>query len=121
MIEVLSEKTASSMQELMQATITEGTGRRSFRKFTSKKFPDVVIGGKSGHLSGKMPKGSYDWFIGYGERDSRKIAYAMLCINKEKWYVKSSTFAREALEHYFKKDEAKMTKYPASENRAETS
>ena len=121
MIDVLSEKTASSMQELMQATITEGTGRRSFRKFTSKKFPGVVTGGKSGHLSGKVPKGSYDWFIGYGERDSRKIAYAMLCINKEKWYVKSSTFAREALEHYFKKDKAKITKYPTSENRAGTS
>ncbi len=120
-IDVLSEKSAKSMQELMQATITEGTGRKSFRKFTSKKYPDVIAGGKSGHLSGKAPKGTYDWFIGYGERDSRKIAYAMLCINKEKWYVKSSVFAREALEHYYRKETTKVTKHATEKDRAGTS
>jgi beta-lactamase class D len=109
------------MQKLMRATITEGTGRKSFRSFTRKKFQDVIAGGKSGHLSGADPKGSYDWFIGYGERDSRKIAYAMLCINKEKWYVKSSRFAREALEHYFKEDTPKVVEQTKSINPAETS
>jgi peptidoglycan glycosyltransferase len=121
MIDVLSAESARSMQQLMRATITEGTGRRSFRKFTSKKYPGVVTGGKSGHLSGQSPKGSYDWFIGYGERNSKKIAYAMLCINKEKWYVKSSVFAREALEYYFKKDTTKMTKQARLNGQAETS
>ena len=121
MIDVLSEKTALSMQELMRATITEGTGRKSFRKFNKKKYSDVIAGGKSGHLSGKTPKGTYDWFIGYGERNSRKIAYAMLCINKEKWYVKSSVFAREALEHYFKEDATKVTRHASIEAPAETS
>ncbi len=121
MIDILSEKTAHSMQELMRATITEGTGRKSFRKFTKKKFPGVIAGGKSGHLSGKTPKGTYDWFIGYGERNSKKIAYAMLCINKEKWYVKSSVFAREALEHYFKEDTTKVTRHASLKEPAETS
>jgi len=120
-ISVLSEETAESMQELMHATIAKGTGRKSFRKFTNKKFPGVETGGKSGHLYGKTPKGTYDWFIGYGERSSRKIAYAMLCINKEKWYVKSSVFAREALEHYFRKDTTKETKHGSVQDQAGTS
>jgi len=120
-IDVLSEKSAKSMQELMRATITEGTGRKSFRKFTSKKYPNVITGGKSGHLSGRAPKGTYDWFIGYGERDSRKIAYAMLCINKEKWYVKSSVFAREALEHYYRKETTKVTKHATAKDQPGTS
>ena len=33
--------------------------------------------------------------------DQQQIAYAVLCINIEKWYVKSSQFAREILEYYF--------------------
>ncbi len=120
-IEAISEKSARGMRKLMRATITEGTGRKSFRTFTSRKFPDVVTGGKSGHLRGFVPKGSYDWFIGYGERDSRKIAYAMLSINKEKWYVKSSKFAREALEFYFKQQPAKMATHAKAGKPAETS
>ena len=120
-IDVLSEKTASAMQELMRATITEGTGRKSFRPFTRKKYPDVSAGGKTGHLTGASPKGRYDWFIGYGERDNRRIAYAMMCINKEKWYVKSSVFAREALEHYFKQDESRVTTGTATETQPGTS
>jgi peptidoglycan glycosyltransferase len=120
-IDVLSTQSANSMQVLMRATITEGTGRKSFRKFSAKKYPNVVTGGKSGHLSGKTPKGSYDWFVGYGERNSRKIAYAMLNINKEKWYVKSSVFAREALEYYFKREQTKVTRRNTPANQPGTS
>ena len=120
-ITAISEQSAQGMQKLMHATITEGTGRKSFRTFTSRKFPDVMTGGKSGHLRGFVPKGSYDWFIGYGERDSRKIAYAMLSINKEKWYVKSSKFAREALEFYFKQKSTKMATRAKPGKPAETS
>ena len=114
-IQVLSENSAQSMQKLMRATITEGTGRKSFRTMSKKIYGDVITGGKSGHLRGNSPKGQYDWFIGYGERDSQKIAYAMLCINKEKWYVKSARFAREAVEHYFKNDTSKMATKTSSE------
>jgi len=120
-ITAISEQSARSLQKLMHATITEGTGRKSFRSFTKSKFPDVNTGGKSGHLRGFVPKGSYDWFIGYGERDSRKIAYAMLSINKEKWYVKSSKFAREALEFYFKQQPTKMATRTKPGKPAETS
>ncbi|MCK5922455.1 MAG: hypothetical protein KAG66_16045, partial [Methylococcales bacterium] len=107
-IDVLSAQSAQSMQTLMRATISSGTGRKSFRTMSKKKYGDVIRGGKSGHLSGATPKGQYDWFIGYAERGKQKIAYAMLCINKEKWYVKSARFAREALEHFFKVDRSKM-------------
>ena len=113
---VLSKKSALAMQQLMRATISEGTGRRTFRTFSNKKkYSDIITGGKSGHLRGFEPKGSYDWFIGYGERDDKKIAYAVLCINKDKWYVKSSRFAREALEHYFQQPKnAKMATQPST-------
>ena len=62
---------------------------------------NVEVGGKTGTLSGTNPTGKYDWFVGYAQRNSRKLAYAVLCINEEKWYVKSAYVARKAIEHYF--------------------
>ncbi len=101
-LKVLSPDTVDSLQQLMTATVKVGTGHRTFRRFFRRDYEDVVIGGKTGHLRGNNPKGSYDWFIGYGTKNEKKIAFAMLCINTDKWYVKSSQFAREALEYYFK-------------------
>ena len=102
-IEVISEKTSRAMKKLMRATVKEGSGRKTLRKLYNKKaYNGVIAGAKTGHLSGKNPEGRYDWIIGYGERGGKQIAFAVMCINKEKWYVKSGDLAREALEFYFK-------------------
>jgi beta-lactamase class D len=87
---------------MMQSTISIGSARKSFRGFHKNHLQNVTIGGKTGSLTGFKPKGKYDWFVGFGEQGDRKIAFAMLCINKEKWYVKSTRFAREVLEFYFR-------------------
>ncbi len=62
---------------------------------------NVEVGGKTGTLNGTDPAGTYDWFVGYAHRNDRKLAFAALCINKEKWHVKSAYVARKAIEHYF--------------------
>jgi len=60
------------------------------------------VGGKTGSLTGYSPRGRHDWFVGYGEAsDGRKIAYASLVINKEKWYVRSAMVARLFLQEFF--------------------
>ena len=61
----------------------------------------MEIGGKTGSLTGYSPKGRHDWFVGYAEKDGRKIAYASLIVNKEKWYVRSAYVARQFIYHYF--------------------
>ena len=67
-----------------------------------EKFTDGKVTGKTGSLTGMSPKGRHDWFVGYGvAADGRRIAFASLIINKEKWYVRSSYVARKFLEHYF--------------------
>ncbi len=97
----MSESTAGKLKELMQATVTQGSAKKSFRKFHRNHRKNAIIGGKTGSLTGFKPKGRYDWFVGFGELDGRKIAYTALCINKKKWYVKSSRLAREFLEFYY--------------------
>lgn len=99
--EVMSDSSAKQLKKMMQATTTQGSARTSFRGFHKGALADVNVGGKTGYLTGFEPRGKYDWFVGFGEKGERKIAFAMLCINKDKWYVKSTRLAREILEFYF--------------------
>jgi len=95
--QVISAETASEMRELMHETIVSGSARKAFRKF---KHKSVKAGGKTGSLTGFHPKGKYDWFVGYATDGDRKLAYAVLCINKDFWYVKSSQLARDMIDDY---------------------
>ena len=99
---VLSKDSAQQLKTMMQATIKNGSARRAFRKFHKSYLSNVIAGGKTGSLTGHNPRGKYDWFVGFAEQGEKKIAYAMLCINKEKWYVKSTHFVREILQYYFR-------------------
>ncbi len=99
--QIISSRTASQMRILMRETVKSGSARKSFRKFFTNGMAQADVGGKTGSLTGFEPKGKYDWFVGYGEMNGRKIAYAAMCINVEKWYVKSAYLARKVLESYF--------------------
>ena len=96
--------TAEKLKKVMQATVSQGSAKKSFRRFHRGHRKDIIVGGKTGSLTGFNPKGRYDWFVGFGQQGDREIAYAVLCINKEKWYVKSTRLAREFLEFYFDPD-----------------
>ncbi len=97
---VVSENTAMQLRMLMQETVKKGSARKSFKGFFKGEMAHADVGGKTGSLSGLNPKGRYDWFVGYGKLGDKEIAYAALCINIEKWYVKSAYIARKVLESY---------------------
>lgn len=94
--------TAEELKRLMRATVIRGSARRAFAGFHRGELKDALVGGKTGSLRGFEPKGEYDWFVGFGELGAHKIAFAALCINKERWHVKSTQLARELLEFYFR-------------------
>jgi len=97
----ISSQTASEMRELMQATVKRGSARKPFRGFFRGKHSDIEVGGKTGTLTGADPQGRNDWFVGYAIRGDRRIAFAALCVNVEKWTVKSGRIARMAIESWF--------------------
>jgi len=99
---IIKSKTVNQLQILMRETVLKGSAQKSFNGFSKKQYKNVEVGGKTGSLSGLKPEGKYDWFIGYAQAGSQKLAFAALCINKDYWYVKSSQVARIAVEHYFK-------------------
>lgn len=99
---VISSSAASQMRSLMRETTRIGSARKSFSGLSRYKvYKDMKIGGKTGSLTGFSPKGRHDWFVGYAEKDGKRIAYASLIINKEKWYVRSAYVARQFIYHYF--------------------
>ncbi len=111
---VMRASTAAQLKKMMRATVTAGSAKRAFSNFNRGALKEVVIGGKTGSLTGFSPPGKYDWFVGFAEMGERKIAYAVLCINKKRWYVKSTQLAREMLEFYFRNASAQDAAISAS-------
>ena len=99
---IVKADTAKELQSLMQQTVINGSARTSFKNFARGTMEAVNVGGKTGSLTGETPAGRYDWFVGYAEKNGRKLAFAAMCINREVWYVKSATVARKAVEHFFR-------------------
>jgi peptidoglycan glycosyltransferase len=103
----LTPEGAQRLRELMQATVVEGTGRKSFRPIVrSNQFMALEVGGKTGSLMGDEPKGKVDWFIGYAIRGDQKIAIAAITVNKKFWTVKSAFLAQSIIKKHFKDDVA---------------
>lgn len=97
----ISAQTAAELRQLMRETVLRGSARKSFKQFFAGEFENLDVGGKTGSLTGRMPAGKYDWFVGYAVEGDRRIAYASLTINKEFWTVKAHYVARKFVETAF--------------------
>ncbi|MBI2711668.1 MAG: penicillin-binding protein [Bdellovibrio sp.] len=97
----MDSDTASQIRRLMQETVHRGTSRSSFRGFFKKDFTFLDVGGKTGSLTGFDPHGKYEWFVGYADSGTHRLAVAALTIHAKQWRVRSSYLARKAIERYF--------------------
>lgn len=100
---IMTPESARKVREMMEGTVTAGTSRRSFRDLVrDKRFREIEMGGKTGHLTGDNPKGRVDWFVGYAFNEDRKIAVAAITVNKKFWTVKSAHLGQSMFRTYFK-------------------
>ena len=93
-VRVMSEATASALQEMMALTVEAGTARRIFHE-RGYRVPGAV--GKTGALADKRPFRDYTWFVGYAPREDPKVAVAALVVNGPKWRIRATWLGREAL------------------------
>lgn len=99
---IMTEDSAAKVRELMEQTVTSGTSRRSFGPILKdRKFSEIEMGGKTGHLTGDNPRGRVDWFVGYALDGDRKIAVAAITVNKKFWTVKSAYLGQSMFRKYF--------------------
>lgn len=104
--DVISSKTAAEISEMMQMTVRRGTARGGFRGLSRSLRDRLIIGGKTGSITGGVPFGKRDWFTSFAVPKSGMssgISVSVMNVNQKKWYVKSTFLARKVIEYYFKK------------------
>ena len=103
---LMSQETSSKLKSLMEATVDHGTGRKSFRKVSSKAtLRELTMGGKTGSIMSREPEapGKIDWFVGFAEGDSFQVALAVVTVSEVRWTVKSSALAAMYFNEYRKR------------------
>ena len=94
---VFSPNTSSELQKAMAATVNYGTAASVFRKRRYRSLRRKV-GGKTGTLMGKNPKGLTTWFVGMMPHDKPKVVISAVVVNRHnKWVIKGTHLAAEAL------------------------
>lgn len=103
---VLDKHVAKGLQEMMNYTVQKGTARSAFRRFKRRWQDKLIVGGKTGSITGGIPFGKRDWFTAYAmpkNGNDRGISICVMLVNKKKWRVKSTVLSSMIIEHYYKK------------------
>lgn len=103
---VISPETASSLNEMLSTTVTDGTARKAFHDGAGRSFVgDVAVAGKTGTLTDHANKVYYTWFTSFAPAAPMAgldpIAVAVLAANGPDWKIKANVIAREILRHSF--------------------
>ncbi|HYO71117.1 MAG TPA: penicillin-binding transpeptidase domain-containing protein [Archangium sp.] len=92
--QVLSPEVARDLTTLMEATVTKGTARRTFRE-RGMGVPGAV--GKTGTLADRNPFRDYSWFVGFAPKDNPKVVVAAVIVNEPIWHIRATWVGREAM------------------------
>jgi len=100
--QVMTQDLADELRAMLVDTTTKGTARRAFRRRNGRALlGPVAVAGKTGSLSGKDPKGRYEWFAGVAPADDPRIAVAVLVVQSDLWWRNASQVAAEVLKAVF--------------------
>jgi peptidoglycan glycosyltransferase len=96
---VVEAETAHTIMDVMDATTNGGTASYAFRRPKYRKLKSIV-GGKTGTLTGRAPKGVTTWFAGVMPIEQPRVVVVSLVILDQLWHVKAPDLAAEALWAY---------------------
>lgn len=94
---VLTPQAAAALVDMLQKTVTEGTGRRIFHE-RHLALPDAA--GKTGSLSDKRPFRDYSWFMGFAPVEAPQVAVAAVVVNDPYWRIRGTWLGKEAMRLY---------------------
>ncbi len=122
---VISHDASSKVKQLMLGVVSSGTAS-SFKKRLNRHVREkLLVGGKTGSITGGVPFGKRDWFTAFAMpkddfTNGNGISVCVMNINGKKWYVKSTYLAKEIIEFYYSKinpvDDESARKIAASEH-----
>jgi membrane carboxypeptidase/penicillin-binding protein len=102
-----SSQTADGLAELMQAAITDGTGRKHFSDAGYHPLLSrLELGGKSGTINDENGA-KVDWFVAYakprsGSESARSLALAAVVVHDGRFNLSSQELIKRALLGYYK-------------------
>jgi len=111
---VLNERTADMVRVMMENTVHNGTGYKSFHDRAGRPYlPKIRVAGKTGTLMRPKPEGPlYTWFVGFAPSDAPEVAISVLASNRPAWRVKATTLAAKMLRVYFADKGRKGVRHP---------
>jgi cell division protein FtsI/penicillin-binding protein 2 len=108
--QAMSARAATELSQMMETTITSGTGRKAFRRYRQDKvLSRLQIGGKTGSIDNASHDVRYDWFVGFArERQGHGAVVVAVMVGHEKYIgIRATQYARMAMTYYFGKPAGK--------------
>ena len=101
---VVSSRTAGEMKDLMEATVSEGTARATFRdRLRHPVLSKLCLGGKSGSINDDEGR-RVDWFVGFAEPEGssdRLVMAAVVVHHRQTLGLRALKIVREGVIHYY--------------------
>ncbi len=97
--QVIGNKTARALRQMMADTVTKGTGRKSFG--ANPRLP-MSAAGKTGSLTDYKTGLDTSWFVGFAPADNPELVVAAVVVNTSLWHIKAPWLAKESLRAAFK-------------------
>ena len=99
---VIPVEMAEELRGMLVRTTTHGTARSAFRDRRGRpKLRDIKVAGKTGNITGADPHGRYEWFVGVAPAADPTVAIAVLQLQSNLWWSKSSELAADILKEIF--------------------
>jgi peptidoglycan glycosyltransferase len=100
--QIMTPELADELREMLVRTTTRGTARSAFRDRRGRpRLGEIRVAAKTGNLSGGEPSGRYEWFIGVAPAKAPTVAVAVLQLQADLWWVRSSEIAADVLAEIF--------------------
>ena len=93
---------ADELREMLVRTTTRGTARSAFRDRRGRyRLGEIRVAAKTGNLTGNESRGRYEWFIGVAPAEAPSVAVAVLQLQSDLWWVRSSELGADVLSAVF--------------------
>jgi peptidoglycan glycosyltransferase len=99
---IMAPELADELRDMLVRTTASGTARSAFRDRRGRpRLRDIRVAGKTGNISGSQPRGRYEWFVGVAPADDPAVAIAVLQLQGNLWWRRSSEIAADVLVEVF--------------------
>jgi cell division protein FtsI/penicillin-binding protein 2 len=98
----MAAELAEELRGMLVRTTTRGTAFGAFRDRRGRpRLGEIRVAAKTGNLSGDEPSGRYEWFIGVAPAEAPTVAVAVLQLQSDLWWVRSSQIGADVLAEIF--------------------